>query len=77
MYVDIPGHKGNRLNAAYSYGGAELLMETIEQNFSSQQNVVFHQIAVDIFHFLAGQLKIHTAHCIHQIGKCFKVHQYI
>ena len=33
MYVDIPGHKGNRLNAAYSYGGAELLMQTIEQNF--------------------------------------------
>ena len=33
MYVEIPGHKGNRLNAAYSYGGAELLMETIEQNF--------------------------------------------
>ena len=33
MYVDIPGHKGNRLNAAYSYGGAELLMETIELNF--------------------------------------------
>lgn len=33
MYVDIPGHKGNRLNAAYSYGGAELLMDTIEQNF--------------------------------------------
>lgn len=33
IYVDIPGHKGNRLNAAYSYGGAELLMETIEQNF--------------------------------------------
>ena len=25
--------RGNRLNAAYSYGGAELLMETIEQNF--------------------------------------------
>lgn len=33
MYVEIPGHKDNRLNAAYSYGGAELLMETIEQNF--------------------------------------------
>lgn len=33
MYVDIPGHKSNRLNAAYSYGGPELLMETIEQNF--------------------------------------------
>lgn len=33
MYVDIPGYKGNRLNAAYSFGGAELLMETIELNF--------------------------------------------
>lgn len=33
MYVEIPGYKGNRLNAAYSYGGAELLMETIELNF--------------------------------------------
>ncbi len=32
MYVEIPGYKGNRLNAAYSYGGAELLMDTIEQN---------------------------------------------
>lgn len=32
MYVDIPGHDGNRLNAAYSFGGAELLMETVEQN---------------------------------------------
>lgn len=32
MYVDIPGHDGNRLNAAYSFGGPELLMETVEQN---------------------------------------------
>ncbi|MCM1541119.1 MAG: LCP family protein [Blautia sp.] len=32
MYVDIPGHDGNRLNAAYSFGGAELLMETVEEN---------------------------------------------
>lgn len=36
MYVDIPGHDGNRLNAAYSYGGPELLMETIQQNFDIQ-----------------------------------------
>ena len=26
IYVDISGHKGNRLNAAYAYGGPELLM---------------------------------------------------
>lgn len=32
MYVEIPGYKANRLNAAYSYGGAELLMETVEKN---------------------------------------------
>lgn len=38
MYVDIPGHDGNRLNAAYSYGGAELLMETIRQNFDITVN---------------------------------------
>ncbi len=33
MYVEIPGHDPNRLNAAYAYGGAELLMETLEHNF--------------------------------------------
>lgn len=32
MYVEIPGHDGNRLNAAYAYGGPKLLMETIELN---------------------------------------------
>lgn len=38
MYVEIPGHDGNRLNAAYAYGGAELLMETIEQNLGISVN---------------------------------------
>lgn len=38
IYVEIPGHDGNRLNAAYAYGGAELLMETIEQNFDIDVN---------------------------------------
>ncbi len=38
VYVDIPGHGKNRLNAAYSYGGPELLMETIEQNFGIKVN---------------------------------------
>ncbi|MBR1560997.1 MAG: LCP family protein [Clostridia bacterium] len=31
--VDIPGHDRNRLNAAYAYGGLELVMRTINQNF--------------------------------------------
>lgn len=38
MYVEIPGYKGNRLNAAYSLGGPELLMETIELNFDITVN---------------------------------------
>ncbi|MBR1554632.1 MAG: LCP family protein [Oscillospiraceae bacterium] len=32
-YVDIPNHGYNKLNAAYSLGGAELLMDTLEQNY--------------------------------------------
>ena len=33
MYVDIPGYGGNRINAAYAYGGIDLLDQTIEENF--------------------------------------------
>ena len=32
-YVQIPGKQDDRLNAAYTYGGAKLMMETIEKNF--------------------------------------------
>ena len=32
-YVEIPGYGWDKLNAAYSYGGPELLMDTIEHNF--------------------------------------------
>lgn len=32
-YVDIPGHGMDKLTHAYSYGGADLLTETIENNF--------------------------------------------
>ncbi len=33
-YVNIPGYGMDKLNASYSYGGAELLMDTIESNFN-------------------------------------------
>ncbi|CDQ21033.1 cell envelope-related function transcriptional attenuator common domain-containing protein [Halobacillus karajensis] len=33
LYVDIPGHGYNKLNAAFALGGPELLRETIEINF--------------------------------------------
>ena len=32
-YVEIPGYGWDKLNAAYAYGGPELLMDTIEHNF--------------------------------------------
>ncbi|MFW5676038.1 MAG: LCP family protein [Acetivibrio ethanolgignens] len=32
-YVSIPGHRDNKLNAAYNQGGGALLAATIEQNF--------------------------------------------
>lgn len=38
MYVEIPGHDGNRLNAAYAFGGPELLMDTIELNMGISVN---------------------------------------
>jgi cell envelope-related function transcriptional attenuator common domain len=33
LYVDIPGHGKNKINAAYTLGGAALAKETIEKNF--------------------------------------------
>lgn len=38
MYVAIPGRDGNRLNAAYSFGGPELLLETVKQNLGIEVN---------------------------------------
>ena len=31
-YVDIPGHGKNKINAAYAFGGPELMVQTIERN---------------------------------------------
>lgn len=36
LYVQIPGHHDNRINAAYSEGGMQLLNATLEQNFGLQ-----------------------------------------
>lgn len=38
MYVTIPGYGGNKLNAAYSFGGITLLYETIAENFGIQMD---------------------------------------
>ena len=36
LYVPIPGHHNNRINAAYSEGGAALLDRTLRENFDLQ-----------------------------------------
>ena len=33
LYVPIPGHGSDRINAAYAYGGSRLLKQTLEDNF--------------------------------------------
>ena len=33
MYIDIPGHGMDKFNSSYSYGGVELLADTITKNF--------------------------------------------
>ena len=33
LYLPIPGHGSDRLNAAYAYGGRELLKQTLAENF--------------------------------------------
>ena len=32
-HLDVPGHQESKVNAAFSWGGANLLVQTIEQNF--------------------------------------------
>ena len=50
LYLKIPGHGSNRLNAAYSWGGAELLNETLVQNFDVS---IDGNIEIDFFDFVA------------------------
>ncbi|MBS4214561.1 LCP family protein [Neobacillus rhizophilus] len=37
-YVNIPGHGKQKINAAYAYGGPELLRQTIKENFDIDLN---------------------------------------
>ncbi len=38
LYVEIPGYKNNRLNAAYLFGGPKLLLKTLKKNFGVEIN---------------------------------------
>lgn len=48
LYVPIPGHGSNRINAAYTLGGMELLDKTLEENFGLH---IDGNVEVDFGHF--------------------------
>ena len=48
LYVPIPGHGSNRINAAYAFGGTSLLKKTIGDNFAV---AIDGSIEVDFTHF--------------------------
>lgn len=50
LYVDIPGHGKNRINAAYAFGGSKLLVETIRSNLGVEVN---HYAELDFVGFKA------------------------
>ena len=39
IYLEIPGYGSSRLNSAYSWGGAQLLKQTLNQNFDVEVDV--------------------------------------
>lgn len=57
MYVDIPGYGQNRFNAAYSFGGVELLYQTIAENFGVSLNgyvVVDFEAFLNVINAIGG-----------------------
>lgn len=48
LYVKIPGYADNKMNAAFAFGGIDLLNKTLEQNFGVQ---VDGNVEVNFFRF--------------------------
>lgn len=50
MYVDIPGHGKNKINAAFAFGGTPLMVETLEGLLGTRMD---HVVMVDFEGFIA------------------------
>ena len=50
LWVDIPGNGEGKINAAYSYGGPSLMVQTIRENLGIEVN---HYVEVDFLGFIA------------------------
>ncbi len=48
LWVEIPGHRSDRINAAYAFGGPPLLVQTIKQNLGISVN---HYVEIDFVGF--------------------------
>ena len=67
LYLQIPGYKDNRINAAYALGGMSLLNATLEQNFGIRMVPLFiKDIAMGISQRVA--MKRRTI-CLSNVGK--------
>ena len=55
VYVPIPGHGNQKLNAAYSYGGIQLLYETVAENFGIRMDG-YAEVNFDAFVNVIDQL---------------------
>ncbi len=56
-FVSIPGNGTNRLNAAYAYGGEDLLVETIKANFGIDVDrcaIVNFYVVMDLVNAVGG-----------------------
>ena len=50
LWVEIPGHGENRINAAYAFGGAPLMVETIQTSLGIPVN---HYVEINFVGFMA------------------------
>ncbi len=49
LWVDIPGHGQEKINAAYAFGGPTLMVQTVKQNLGVEIN---HYVEVDFVGFM-------------------------
>ena len=49
LWVNIPGHGENKINAAYAFGGSSLMVQTIQQNLGLEIN---HYVEIDFVGFM-------------------------
>ena len=55
MYVQIPGRENAKLNAAFSYGGPQLLVDTVEQNLQVKIDG-YVKVGFDSFEWIIDRL---------------------